>query len=402
MVKIIYTEKELLALKGKRMAIFGAGYFGQALGVRLQMMNMQPEELLVSNIEGNPKIVQGIPIRSLQQIEKKEDLLIIIGVDNCSVVDIKNLLLGKGFNNIIIIENLYEFLGGLTVQTQKGLPKIEVTGVIGCHINCKYCPQKLLIHEYYKNNKRRQREISLSNYKMCVDHLPENATLSFAGYVEPFHHPEVVEMLLYAHHTGHRVELFTTFDGCSLDQYEKIKDIPFSRVVLHTPDANGYANINTSAEYWTIIDKALSHRKPGGLPFIDTANCQSVPSKDFLKVANGRVKVISALENRAGNLKDDNIVGVEEIYKYPIRCNKSLNQNHWVLLPDGTLTICCEDFGLTSNIGNLITSTYDDILKNGEYIRIRQAMEEFSSETNLICRKCIHARKVLNYDGGKV
>ena len=221
--------------------------------------------------------------------------------------------------------------------------------------------------------------------------MPSNTIICFAGFVEPFFHPQGVEMIQYAYKMGHPVELFTTFMGLTKEQFDIIKHIPFHQVVLHTPDKLNYANIQIDETYRKILDEVLDMTKEDGTSFIDSANCQSEPSEEFLKLAKNRIVVESTLVDRAGNLEDD-ALKKSEFKKGKIICNRTKDLNHWVLLPDGTVVLCCMDFGLKHPLGNLLTDNYDDIIAKKEYQSIISAMSD--EKVDIICRKCTSSKEV--------
>lgn len=81
-----------------------------------------------------------------------------------------------------------------------------------------------------------------------------------------------------------------------------------------------------------------------------------------------------------------------EFKKGKIICNRTKDLNHWVLLPDGTVVLCCMDFGLKHPLGNLLTDNYDDIIAKKEYQSIISAMSD--EKVDIICRKCTSSKEV--------
>ena len=104
---------------------------------------------------------------------------------------------------------------------------------------------------------------------------------------------------MYAHSAGHPVELYSTLVGMSKKSYQKIRDILFRNVVLHIPDREG--NVKT------VSLKHTAHKR-------------------------GR-----------------------------IWCDRSRGKPDWSeLLPDGTVCLCCMDFGIDYILGNLLTQSYGE------------------------------------------
>jgi len=93
------------------------------------------------------------------------------------------------------------------------------------------------------------------------------------------------------------------------------------------------------------------------------------------------------MHDRAGNLehqrhfyfKPDTRVGC-------INCGNKLDHN--VLLPDGTVLVCCMDYGMTEVFGNLFTQSYEEILNSEAAQKMRQDM----IDADCLCKHCTNAR----------
>lgn len=298
-----------------------------------------------------------------------------------------------GYNNILQIEDIMSLKGsGISPERR---PALEITAKLGCSVNCKYCPQALLYNRYFTNHKSRAAQMTYEDYKICVDKTPINTIISFAGFVEPFLHEQASDMIRYAYESGRDVMLFTTLVGLTEEKWEQISDVPFYQVVLHTPDKKSFAKIPVTKEYTELLDKILDHCKPDGSNFIDFANCQSEPSDDFVKIAKGRVRMQGTkMTDRAGALEGEEIRSASyssgEIY-----CTRSYNMDNWVLLPDGTVVLCCMDYGLKHPLGNLIRDDYDMIKQREEYQRIIKGLR--SDYADILCRHCTFAQRKTEY-----
>lgn len=377
-----------LVAKNNKIYIYGAGKFAEFIYQILVERKLEVEGFFVSSLSGEQKI-HGYDVRKFSIEQVKDNSIIILALSHIYLRDIVPNLLEKSDLEIVMIENIDSLYRELPKPINK-VPKLEITATMGCKINCKYCPQKDLLHSYYKENKNRCSQMKLEDYKACINKMPIETIITFSGFVEPFLHPHAVEMMEYAHQRGHYIELFTTLEGMSLEDLERIKNIPFINVVLHTPDIYNYAKITVNEQYWEVLDKMLDLKKLNGRSFIDEANCQSEPTKEFIKFASERIEVKSELIDRAGNLNDVNLKSIQNV-NGKIYCARSTKQNHWVLLPDGSVSLCCMDFGLKHIMGNLLKQSYEDILKNHEYLKIRKAM--ITEDNSILCRSCTAARK---------
>lgn len=64
--------------------------------------------------------------------------------------------------------------------------------------------------------------MSLEEFKICLEKLPLNTLVEFAGFVEPFLNEYSIDMMEYANQLGYRMTLFTTLVGLKLDDIHRI------------------------------------------------------------------------------------------------------------------------------------------------------------------------------------
>ena len=369
--------------KYDKVYIYGAGEYGRKMIHILRKFRCEIEGIVVSDKNGNPERVLGNKVYALDEIACDNDKTVfVLGVSDRYIQEIVSTLKECGHCNIVKMEGV-----PCMWQINREFPKLEITAQMGCSVQCKYCPQSLLYANYYKEDKNRAKRISLEDFKTCVDNMPKETIISFAGFVEPFHHPDAIEMMKYAYKKGNKLELYTTFVGVTMEMLSELKEIAFQEVVLHTPDRDNFANIPMTEEYIKVMDEVLSWKKSDGSPFIDSANCQSEPSDAFLELAGNRIEVKSCLVDRAGNLDDDSLK--RSVYKTgKITCNRSKALNHWVLLPDGSVVMCCMDFGLKHTFGNLIQENYEEIIKGKVYNEALKQLETECGGEEMLCRSC--------------
>ena len=72
-----------------------------------------------------------------------------------------------------------------------------------------------------------------------------------------------------------------------------------------------------------------------------------------------------------------------------IKCVKELREN--VLLPNGDVVACCNDYGLEHVFGNLLEQDYESLFHSEEFKRLEQLQKDDSKD--LLCRRdCEFAR----------
>ncbi len=386
---VTYDEAELKQAISNycQIFLFGAGSAGKKILETLSDCHISITAIVVSDKSENPDKIMGIDVVGLEEIDVGDTNIFILGVSRKFEHQVVKTLLDKGHTHIAKLANT-------KWKKNIGMPKLEITVKMGCNVQCKYCPQSDLLRAYFEQDKDRENILSLDNFKKAINNMPDNTIITFSGFAEPFLNSDAIEMIEYAHKKGHFIELYTTLINISEEEFDRIKDIPFRKVVLHTPDKMNYAIIPITDTYKKVMDKALSHKKPNGEPFIDSANCQSEPSEDFLKIANGRIKVESTLIDRAGLLEGEDLLRSEH-KKGKLVCKRSYFQNHWVLLPDGTVVLCCMDFGLKHMLGNLFQKNYGQICEDVAYTNVRSMMSSCFDERDILCCECTASMEVL-------
>ncbi len=373
----------------KKVAIYGAGNVGVALQKDLKDLGINIQCFIVTSRTGQKSEIDGIAVLQLKQLEELNEWGIIIGVSLGKISGIERELRQYGVSNYITLSQ--EYID--TILEEFNLPKMEITTVIGCSVNCKYCPQKLLTMQYWKDDKQRTREMSLYTFKCCLEKLPLNTQIYFAGMSEAFLNRDCIKMIEYAVDRGYQVGVYTTCVGLSRVECRRLINMPLKSFILHVPDEHNYAHIPITDEYWNVVNMLLDATKKDGTLFIDSGSCQGVPLKEFMNVNNGRIRIESYLHDRAGNLmsKNENMDSCGyidgEIYCYHSRDRL----DHNILLPDGTVLLCCMDYGMKHPIGNLMENTYEEII-NGESLNdIRKSLKDDGRD--LLCRKCTYAIK---------
>ena len=252
--------------------------------------------------------------------------------------------------------------------------RLEITTHIGCPINCLDCPQELLRSRY-----KGKIDLDFEDYKTVIDKTPRDVRIDFSGMCEPFANKRCAEMILYAYQKGHKLALYTTLQGAKMSDYEALKDVRYEVVTIHLPDRDGRGHFNITDEYLEVLSKwecnnySLHGNVDGRvLPYLK-------PNRN----------IITFMHDRAGNVEGRPHRNVNP--SYPLWCLTSGGEmNHNVLLPDGTVIMCCMDYGMTGVFGNLLDQSYDEVLNSENARKMRETLRQGES----ICRHCANARLV--------
>lgn len=323
---------------------------------------------------------------SLSQFEsKKDETVCIIGSTKRNEQILKIKLLRNDFKNIIDSPiDLLEILEMGTVPFNRRI--IEITTKVGCSINCKYCPQRLFVSRYNDNNG--DIKLSISNFIKILNHLPNDTIIDFAGMSEPFLNPDTISMIEICNKRHYPVFLATTLVGVKTEDIERFKKLKISYFCLHLPDEDNFSNIPVNDSYIRVLDEILEFRKDDGRRFVDTTNCHGTLNKKVRELIKGRIDINENVElnDRAGNLTTlSNNISKKGMIAC---CNQSLF-DRFVVLPNGTVLLCCMDYGMQHIMGNLLDEDYNAILHGKEYKKIMD--DAVLNNSNTICRKCVAA-----------
>ena len=270
---------------------------------------------------------------------------------------------------------------------------MEITSIIGCRVDCYFCPQELIMKEYSLINKIENISygkpvvMSFETFKMCCDKLPKTLVIAFSGYAENFLNPEITDMILYAHQLGHPIRIFSTLVGMKLEDIDKIKHIPFDSFLIHLPDTEMFAKIPVNSKYLEVLQKLITSK-------IKNLSCMTMGSTHpkIKEILNIKLDA-SEMQSRAGNLK--NVRNEFEKKLGPLCCNMTSRENLEdvlngnVLLPNGDVSLCCMDYGLQNILGNLLKCNYNELFDNDSFKKIREKMK--SDDSDIICRNCVEA-----------
>lgn len=368
----------------EKLYIYGAGQYGRSMFKIMQKKNIAVDGFIVTVREGETSLF-GLPVLEFRTI-KNRDIGIVVGVNSLNAIEVKKVLESNGFNmkKVVWGDKLFDNQGvrGGFDQTTSA---VEITTRIGCKVNCKFCPQSTLLRKYYENDADRTSVMSLETFSKCLNNVPHNCVIIFSGMSEPFLNPDCLEMIKLAVSSGRAVNLYTTLVGVDISLAEQLREIPFEFVTLHVADKYGYANIPVSDEYYKMVDMLINWKQKDGRPLVNVCNAQTEPDEKILEICEGKCEVLTSMFDRAGNLNDPQLFK-REYLSGPLSCSICRKLDHNVLLPDGTLLLCCMDYSMKHVLGNLLENSYEEILNGNVAERIKCDMS--GEEGDILCRRC--------------
>jgi len=271
--------------------------------------------------------------------------------------------------------------------------RLEITTRIGCKCNCVYCPQKLLLTKYFHRAGicNPPQVMTMDTFQTCMDKLPKGTRIDFSGMAEPWLNENCTQMVRYAHKKNYPIAIYSTLIGMAQEDFDQIKDIPCEEFVVHIPDDQGNAQIDVSEQYLILFEQAMAYERPDGKKLVTGVSCHADIHPAIKDAVPKDSKLITQIHNRAGNLEDAHVISKTNQGEIVcINCETQLHHN--VLLPDGTVLLCCMDYGMQHTLGNLLKQSYDEIVQSEEALRIRQGLKDDTAD--ILCRNCVNARNI--------
>ena len=294
---------------------------------------------------------------------------------------------------------------------------IEITTSIGCPPACSICPQKPLVQSYSKHDPgAKYRLMTFDMFRQCLEKVPKHYDVAFSGMSEPFTNPECMDMIRYSVQSGRRVHLFTTLIGLSSKDAsllaKLIKSNSITRTVIHLPDANGMMKgFMLTSEYIQNLLLLLPLKNVSSMCMSEKSEVDPNLLSEIQKIPAGRSlyhklpRVPFIAHSRAGNLKNKIFKSPfskqTNLSTYAVTCSKTPYYDEPVLLPDGTLLLCCQDYSLTHRLGNLADSNYESIRTSAEFSFIvsSNSLPLLKDKPGTLCHNCEFACHWTQKDG---
>lgn len=254
--------------------------------------------------------------------------------------------------------------------------RLEITTKIGCSNRCVYCPQEIFIKNYNDNNKM----MSVQSFKNILSSVPLFVRIDFSGMSEPFSNPDCVAMIMYANTMGYKISVYTTGNGLTKLMIDMIRNIKFTKFVLHLPDKERNMKIKDDDRYYEAL-RYLHDAKINNFTIMTMGTITDKAKEIFGNLPK------SEMHSRAGNLND-----IKSNYTTgPITCVGNDLPVQGVVLPNGDVLLCCMDYKQKYIIGNLLKETFVDMYTRKPYMKYMNDMRKNNSV--LLCRRCIYAKK---------
>ena len=165
-----------------RLYIYGAGFYGKDIFRLLSRNHVPIDGFLVTKTEENKSEVFGLPVIEARNVFQ-ENVGIVVGLSESYVDSVMRYLAENDVNMAHVIN------GGKFITDTGGRKDLkeslmmEISTVMGCSVNCEFCPQDVLLKKYYERDKNRQRVMTIDNFKKILEHTPDDCIIDFSAGV---------------------------------------------------------------------------------------------------------------------------------------------------------------------------------------------------------------------------
>ena len=275
-------------------------------------------------------------------------------------------------------------------------PVMELTTMIGCPLMCSFCPQDNLRESYGKDTKYMS-QVDLT--RMLVK-LPKNTRIDFSGMSEPWANPSCTSMLEEVLYMGFKVAIYTTLYG--MEDPERVKKVieahkdQIEVVMLHLPDSNGnMKGWKNSPEWMEALRIMATLDVPCGVGAM-TMDRSGVVHPDLQPI-------VGQLAGWMGHTRADSLdvgqIGEQVISMTPhnifsLTCASTPFYDRNVLLPNGSVVLCCMDYNLSHVLGNLLEQTYEEVMQGKPLLDLIALNEAPTYSKCSICKACENVRAI--------
>ena len=261
--------------------------------------------------------------------------------------------------------------------------RIEVTTKIGCPCMCEYCAQDKILARYNSD----VRELTLENTKKFFKSIPKPTIVSLAGFSEPLRAKEIVDIAKWLVADGRKLQVFSTLYQVDKSVIRKLFSIEGVFFRLHMPDKEGRTKIKLDD---TLISNFALATKLMHIHNNAYASCcwGTTPDELLPYISGDHVTDLRFLTDFAGNVEGVDYLN-HNYKKGKLTCNRC---NYPLILPDGRVSMCAQDWSLNYVIGDLNKQTYNEIFESEPYLTYKGNCDTEDAPT--LCRFCSDSKVV--------
>lgn len=262
-----------------------------------------------------------------------------------------------------------------------------------CNFRCRFCP--------VATDPLAKRVMPLDLYGIVLDRVRGAGIKGIAlnHYGEPSLDKHLVARVDLAKESGLHVDLFTNASGLDRPRLEALAAIGNLSVIVNLPsiDPGAFRRITGSK----LLDRVLDNLRVAAELGMDVRVTVNAPAglsrwqrtmlRRNIRRQTGIKAALAVVESRAGFMKDQD-------YAPPVRHEGRLNGCYRQLTKivvnvEAKAFMCCQDYHQEYVLGDLRTSSFDDIARSDRAAQIRRWI--FGAEDppdEFICRRCEETR----------
>ena len=281
--------------------------------------------------------------------------------------------------------------------SKRDTDRLEISVRSACGKMCDYCPQDAYIKNYKLNYPGAPKYLTLETAKACALNIPTTTQLRWTGFTEPFDCGEFPEIVSFFHAQGYNQIISTTLLGPKKSQDFFLENLDFFRdgITLHLPDNEGLMKGRFDERYAKYVSLTLERLASQNIPYEVFLIGESLHHSISTAIESHKKEVVQAkyLNTRVGavnaesfKLKVSETIREESATYYC--AYKRLNQG--VMLPNGRVALCCQDYGLEHVLGSLLESPLSELysaIQRNEITKDAFEKGKFSP-----CNRCEHYR----------
>ena len=285
-------------------------------------------------------------------------------------------------------------------KSKKNNSSLEITVSPACSKLCDYCPQTEYIGNYKKKFSNEDKFLTLNTLKEVSKNIPQSTIIKWTGFTEPLDCKEFDSSVQFLSEKGYRQQISTTLLGRENSQKYYLENLnKFFEHTLHLPDDIKLMKGKFDDKYKNYVEEVIKQLHKNKIEFsifLIGENFHPIIQemiKRLVKEFNLDDKVIIAkyLNTRASAIEPSKF-GLKQTEKNFSNKNgyfcsyQRLNQG--VLLPNGKVALCCQDYGLEAIIGDLKENNLDEIYNSIE--KNQNSKKNFIEGNFSPCNRCEH------------
>jgi|TARA_B110000027_G_scaffold129914_1_gene152022 radical SAM protein with 4Fe4S-binding SPASM domain len=318
---------------------------------------------------------------------------------------LRDLFLIYSYKFLTVFYNSTKLKKFFSLKLSKNKKKVlEITPQIGCTMMCSYCPQTLIVSEARERNAKKIMEIE--NFEKMIKNIPSDTWISWAGYTEPLLHSYFIDFVKLLNEKGYTQTINTTMHGKKESQEFMSNTNLFKSVGFHLPDNEGLMKLSVKDSYLFYLEKAIRHQS--SILDENSIHIKIIGDKPHKKIEHLLKKLIDEKIIKENIITSSKIISsrnnfmsqedkkykffslFKNIKKKKLYYCSYTRLNSGVLLPNGDVNICCNDYSLGFSIGNLLEQNLDQ-MKNHEKL---MTQTNFLNGDMKVCNKCEYYKSI--------